>query len=765
MTTLTRKQCKELFVRGDNIEQRKWNDFIDTMFSSVDSASWTLVGTEDFTITSTATTTTVFSLTANSLTTGTAMLLTSSGTITTTGEILNVVGNSATTCTGLIRGSGTALTDGWVAQLTGGGANITASGGVLDIVCGASTLGSGIRITSTGIGTSTTVGQLLHLVADSTTTGTGVYGTFDGLTTGAGVSINTSSTGLTTAGNLVYIGASGDFNDAGGQVVEIESAHTTGTGVQLTMDAITDGTGLAATFDALTIGYGLSLTHTTGIIAGGGSMLNISSTSVDTSNTTGTLLNLSAANQAAGVVAYILANGALTGDVLRISANNQTTGNLIYLDGGGNNMQAGSSLASLDMTGATLGFGLEIFSTGTFYTGAGLINVTTTAVSTGTGLAILMDTNLDANGAQAIVVSKDITGELTADIASSGNAVSFRVDNTNTSSTDFDMSTTGNAMVIGLSHTSNTTNAKTDTEAFTARALYIDVDATTTNANDKVTRGTNGAFLIDYTLTQTAGDLDLTAHSVASIEVNLSGAIDFATGAYNLMNVSSADSVSCDYVAGAVLSGFNADLSGMTVTDADLALYGLHITMPTAAGSTVAHIHSTGTLITSMSTIPTIGSGFGNAAVADWICYGQFGAGGAFYSEVILDLTGLVNSTTADDIIGDSTEANCHFGQISAAVHGTIFHMEIECLEVPAGGDLDIDFWSATEGTGTENTLITDLDETIVYARGGNWGAGDKFTVTNFPATTKYMYLAVGSAGGAPGTYSGGKFIIRIWGT
>ena len=131
---------------------------------------------------------------------------------------------------------------------------------------------------------------------------------------------------------------------------------------------------------------------------------------------------------------------------------------------------------------------------------------------------------------------------------------------------------------------------------------------------------------------------------------------------------------------------------------------------------------------------------------------------------MIIDLTGLSATTTADDIIG--TAGVSHIGQITAALNGTLFYGQVTCLETPAGGDLDIDFWSATEGTGAYDALVTDLAEVIMRANGGNWAAAvaTPIAFTNLPAADKYMYMAVGSAGGAPGEYSAGQFMIELYG-
>lgn len=168
---------------------------------------------------------------------------------------------------------------------------------------------------------------------------------------------------------------------------------------------------------------------------------------------------------------------------------------------------------------------------------------------------------------------------------------------------------------------------------------------------------------------------------------------------------------------------------------------------------------------------PIVGTGFDGAEVAKWLPLGTFGVDGSGTkkTEFICDLgqggaVDIVNSTTAADIIGESATANCYLGQITAAIHGTVVAIEMTCLETPAGGDPDIDLYSATESTGTENALVTDLTETLLLARAGSWANGDVRGAITMPAANEYLYFAVGSAGGAPGTYTAGKFKITIYG-
>jgi hypothetical protein len=83
------------------------------------------------------------------------------------------------------------------------------------------------------------------------------------------------------------------------------------------------------------------------------------------------------------------------------------------------------------------------------------------------------------------------------------------------------------------------------------------------------------------------------------------------------------------------------------------------------------------------------------------------------------------------------------------------------CLETPAGGDTDIDLYSATEGTGVEDSAITALTETEII----NAGAQTRGTLTYFsadPTTNAYFYLV--GQGTANATYTAGRFLIEIFG-
>lgn len=137
--------------------------------------------------------------------------------------------------------------------------------------------------------------------------------------------------------------------------------------------------------------------------------------------------------------------------------------------------------------------------------------------------------------------------------------------------------------------------------------------------------------------------------------------------------------------------------------------------------------------------------------------------GDIYKTTMFIDLTGAASSTTDLDIIG--TSGVSHIGQITAAKNGTLFYGQITCLETPAGGVVDIDLYSATEGTGAFDALVTDLTETVMLTKGGNWAAGTSThtAFTGLPAADSYMYLTCG-AGAVPGTYTAGQFMIELWG-
>ena len=127
---------------------------------------------------------------------------------------------------------------------------------------------------------------------------------------------------------------------------------------------------------------------------------------------------------------------------------------------------------------------------------------------------------------------------------------------------------------------------------------------------------------------------------------------------------------------------------------------------------------------------------------------------------IMIDLTGLKDGGTAGDIIGKDGSGVAFIGQVTTANQGTVFGVTMTCLETPAGGDTDIDLFSATEGTGVNDTAIGDLTETQII----NAGAASAGTVVagGDIAADQFLYLV--SQGTGDATYTAGRFLIEITG-
>ena len=129
-------------------------------------------------------------------------------------------------------------------------------------------------------------------------------------------------------------------------------------------------------------------------------------------------------------------------------------------------------------------------------------------------------------------------------------------------------------------------------------------------------------------------------------------------------------------------------------------------------------------------------------------------------TKIMIDLTGLRDGGTAGDIIGKDGDGVAYIGQVTTVNQGTVFGVTMTCLETPAGGGTDIDLYSATEGTGVNDTAIGDLTETQVI----NAGAASAGTMVagGDIAADQYLYLVGQGTGHA--AYTAGRFLIEITG-
>ena len=125
---------------------------------------------------------------------------------------------------------------------------------------------------------------------------------------------------------------------------------------------------------------------------------------------------------------------------------------------------------------------------------------------------------------------------------------------------------------------------------------------------------------------------------------------------------------------------------------------------------------------------------------------------------------GLASGGTADDVIGtDGGAANAYIAELTSAVNGIPYLVEFMCLEVPTGGDPDINLVCSATGTTAENAAVT--SGTVLFNNGdltlGLHNEADGGTTLS-ALTKKYLYLTSGDATEA--AYTAGKIMIKIHG-
>jgi len=181
-----------------------------------------------------------------------------------------------------------------------------------------------------------------------------------------------------------------------------------------------------------------------------------------------------------------------------------------------------------------------------------------------------------------------------------------------------------------------------------------------------------------------------------------------------------------------------------------------------AAGTTVgANNASLGTAATIFNITPNAhGSGIADTAINTFVNK----VGGDIVTTILIDLHGGLASGGADDIIGtDGGTANAYIAELTSAVNGIPYKLEFICLEVPTGGDPDINLVCSATGTDAENAAVT--SGTVLFNNGdltlGLHNEADG-GATLAALTKKYLYLTCGDATDA--AYTAGKLVIKIHG-
>lgn len=137
--------------------------------------------------------------------------------------------------------------------------------------------------------------------------------------------------------------------------------------------------------------------------------------------------------------------------------------------------------------------------------------------------------------------------------------------------------------------------------------------------------------------------------------------------------------------------------------------------------------------------------------------------GDIIVTRIYMDLTGLNSGGAAADIIGkDGGTANCHFGQVTAAINGTIMAGFIDVGEAPTGGDPDINLGSGDEATGAENAAFSGLTNDTLLTNSGDLAIGTRVNFILLPAADQYLYLVVGTSTVAD--YTAGMIVVTLVG-
>ena len=318
---------------------------------------------------SSAETSSVLDIAGNSLTSGSALNITSSSTGKSGGPLVNIqqtgvltgqdwetlsVSTSATTggMSGVASFSGNSLTEGTAVLIM---ANSLITGSALNVTSSstAKTTGALVNIEQTMNDTSqssptltvstsaTSSGSVASFTGDSLTTSNAVSISADSLTTGIALDITSSSTSKTTGG-LVNIAQTGDFltsQSAPTLTVSTSATDDSGAGVaSFTGDGMTTGKAVSISADSLTTGIALDITSSSAVKTTGG-LVNIAQSGVSTLQTSPTLtVSTSASTQ--GSVASFTGNSLTTSNAVSISATGLTTGSALKITANATNAKA-----------------------------------------------------------------------------------------------------------------------------------------------------------------------------------------------------------------------------------------------------------------------------------------------------------------------------------------------------------------------------------------------------------------------------------------
>ena len=160
-------------------------------------------------------------------------------------------------------------------------------------------------------------------------------------------------------------------------------------------------------------------------------------------------------------------------------------------------------------------------------------------------------------------------------------------------------------------------------------------------------------------------------------------------------------------------------------------------------------------------------------------------SGHEIVTEIAVDLGGgsYTAVATDGDVIAVSASSGTHspgyLAKLDYTENGHIIAVDMTCLETPAGASTNIILVSTGSATAVYDNSVTTtgspttlIDPNAAWAVGNfiNWSTGDALTAGALALSgnvggdnSQYLYLANGAGAGA-GTYTAGKYVIRLYG-
>ena len=584
-------------------------------------------------------------------------------------------------------------------------------------------------------------------IASSVLTTTDINGgTIDGtIIGGASPAAGTFTTATATTGNITTVNAT-TVDTTNIEVTYIKAKDGTAsatiadsTGVMTIASSVLTTTDInGGTIDGAIIGGASAAAGTfTTATATTGNITTVNATTVDTTNIEVTNIKAKDGTASATIAdstGAVTVSTLLNVDNLRLDANTlsstDTNGNIVLAPNGTGDVQLDADTVRI-----------------------GDSNAAATITTNGTG-NLTLSTNAGTNSG-TIVINQGVNGNIVVTPNGTGDVY-----------LDADTLRVGDSNAAATITTNGTGN------------LTLSTNAGTNSGTIVITQGVNGNIALTPNGT---GEVDISKVDIdgGTIDATVIGGATRAAGSFTTLNangnVTLGDATSDTITA---TGRFASDVVPSTTNtrslgSSTLVWANVYATAFTESGSALVAQTDIGTAPNEIplnqylgalayvdTETPALAVGTGITAGTGTICKVNGGLSGGIYRVTILvDLTGLNSGGTAGDIIGVNGTANpCYIALLPDMV---VLGGRMTCLETPAGGDTDIDLYSATEGTGVEDQAITDLTETQII----NAGTQSVGTVTYFaadPVANTYLYLVGQSTSDA--TYTAGRFLIEIFG-